>query len=336
MNALNVPFKEKEVDASRQSAVISGSEIGQPMLCALSSDIQNLFNRYKDAVVKVIGIQKGSGDREKLLFGTGFFCSQDGYILTAAMITTEAEDLWVEFHGLSYAATVIGKDPVTSIAVIKLLENPVQFTPILLPEKSHLRQNSEGSIVISLGCAFAMEPSPTLGLITGKNIVFGDRVFAITYLRSSIGIYGGESGAPVFGDNGDLCGILVASIPELRSSFILPGNALARIFRDIVDQKNVKYCTAGFSVRGKMSESGRKEVVISEIDTKKIRYQGSEILQIGDVVAVLDAQKIVNESDIADILFFKKPNDTLNLQVIRDKKTVTITIILDEKIYCGN
>jgi S1-C subfamily serine protease len=178
-----------------------------------------------------------------------------------------------------------------------------------------------------------MDPEPRFGLVTGQNIVFGDRVFATTYLRSNIPIYGGESGSPVLDADGNLCGLLIASIPELQSSFIIPERALVRIVRDIIEQKNVKYCAAGFSVRGKMAEGGGKEVTISEIDEKKVRYEGTEVLQIGDTIQFIDGQKINEERDIADILFFKRPDDRLNFQVIRNKKTIAVAIKLSEKNY---
>jgi serine protease Do len=302
-------------------------------LRALSRDIQNLWNLRKNSVVKIMGIKKGDHSRENLLFGTGFFADGEGNILTAATIAIEAENLWIEYGGLSYAATIVGKDSTTNLAVIKLLKKPESFTPISLGEMSPRRTQPEGSLVISIGCALGMEPAPTMGLITGKNIVFGDRVFATTYLRSDIAICGGESGAPVFYGDGSLCGILIASLPELRSSFIIPERALGHIFNGIVNDNTLKYCTAGFSARGQMSETGKKEIAISSIDGAKISYGEKEILKIGDIVKKIDGQEITNESDIADILFFKRPNDSLNMDILRGWEALQISIILGEKNF---
>jgi S1-C subfamily serine protease len=308
-------------------------ESSMSTLCALSADIQSLWNRQKDAVVKVMGSKKGNNISESLLFGTGFFADPEGNILTTATIVTEAENLWVEYQGLSYTATVVGKDPATNIAVINLLKKPEYFTSIPLPEAPHFSTAPEGCIVIAIACVLGMEPAPLWDLITGKNIIFGGRVFATTYLRTGIGMCGGESGAPVFNADGSLCGILIASLPELHSSFIIPRGALTRIFGDIVNRKSVTYCSAGFSARGRMAEAGGKEVVVSAIDAQKIRYSGTETLQLGDIIAKIDAQNIVSESDIADILFFKYPNDILNIQVVRGGKAVHVAILLSEKTF---
>ncbi|MDR2812598.1 MAG: S1C family serine protease [Puniceicoccales bacterium] len=310
-------------------------ECSTSLLCALSADIQHLWNRRRDSVVKVMGTKKGNDGSENLLFGTGFFADWEGNVLTTATIVTEAENLWVEYQELSYAAIIVGKDPVTNIAVISLLKKPEHFVPILLPEchTATAEITAEGSIVVAISCALGMEPAPIGGLITGKNIIWGSRVFATTYLRSDIGMCGGESGAPVFNSDGSLCGTLIASLPELHSSFIIPKHALARIFKDIVQHKNVSYCAAGFSARGQISEAGGKEVVISAIDAQKIRYSGMETLQLGDIIIKIDAQNIVHESDIADILFFKNPEDILHIQVIRNGKTFQIAIVLSEKTF---
>jgi serine protease DegQ len=332
-NATVIPQPHESVAAidNSNSKPLSSIEYQAPTLCALSADIQNLWNLHKDVVVKVMGNKKDSRERENLLFGTGFFADGEGNILTTATITTEAENLWVEYRGLSYAATVIGKDPVTNIAVIRTLKKPQQFTFISLEQSSC--DISEGSLVVSIGCVLGMEPTPELGLITGKNIAFGDRIFAITYLRSNIAIIGGESGAPVLSSDGRLCGILIASLPELHSSFIIPQWALARLFSDIIHNKSVKYCSAGFSVRGNMSETREKEVIISAIDEQKIKYNDTEVLQMGDIIVSVEAQKIRNESDIADILFSKKPKDILMVQIMRNQKMLQVAIMLGEKTF---
>jgi serine protease Do len=301
-------------------------------LGALSADIQKLWLAQKDAVVKVMGVKKSSDGQENLLFGTGFFADQDAHVLTTATIATDAETLWIEYGGLSYAATVIGKDPVTNIAVVHPLKKPEQFQAVAWP-KTPAAAAETGSIIVSIGSAFGMEPAPTLGLVAGKNIVFGDRIFVTTYLRSNIAIHGGESGAPILSSSGNLCGMLIASLPELHASFSIPVRALERIFKDLISNKTVKYCAAGFSVRGKMSDEAAKEIMISAIDRGKIRYIGSETLEIGDVIRKIDGQKIVNENDIADILFFKNPNDRLDIQVTRCKKPLQVAITLSEKNF---
>jgi serine protease Do len=334
VSALDIS-RPNELESIDKGIVLSCSnpESSLATLHALSTDIQSLWNRQKDVVVKVMGSKKGNNGSESLLFGTGFFADPEDHIITTATIATEAEKLWVEYQGLSYAAIVVGKDPVTNIAVINLLKKPEHFTPILLPENPCFTATPEGSIVIAIGCVLGMEPAPLWGLITGKNIVFGGRVFATTYLRTAISMCGGESGAPVLNADGSLCGILIASLPELHSSFIIPEHALTRIFNDIVKRKSVPYCSAGFSVRGQMTELGGKEVIISAIDAQKIKYGGTEMLQLGDIITKIDAQNIANESDIADILFFKYPGETINIQVIRNGKTVPIAILLGEKIF---
>jgi serine protease Do len=301
-------------------------------LRALSADIQRLWLAQKDAVVKVMGIKKSSDGQENLLFGTGFFADSNGHVLTTATITAEAESLWIEYGGLSYAATVVGKDPVTNVAVIQLLKKPESFRAVSWPPDAS-GAVAEGSVIVSIGSAFAMEPAPTLGLVTGKNIALGDRVFVTTYLRSDIAIHGGESGAPVFNAGGGLCGMLIASLPELQASFTLPVRASERIFRDIISNKSAKYCAAGFSARGGISDAAAKEVTISAIDKEKIKYIGGEMLEVGDVIQAMDGQKIVNESDIADILFFKKPGDRLDMQVLRHRKLLCVAIALSEKKF---
>jgi S1-C subfamily serine protease len=178
-----------------------------------------------------------------------------------------------------------------------------------------------------------MDPAPTLGLITGKDLTFGDHLFATTYLRSNISIYSGESGAPVFDSNGRLCGVLIASVPELHSSFIIPTVALGRVFNDIIQHKSVQYSSAGFRARNQpTAEFGKTQMIISAIQTSTIQYQGTETLQIGDVLLKIEDKTITNERDIADVLFFKKPKEHCRIEVLRHKKTILVELVLGEKI----
>jgi S1-C subfamily serine protease len=321
------------------SVVSSGSGVSatiQTTLSIISNDIQAIWDTKKDAVVQVMGNTKDGHNQNKLLLGTGFFVDADGHILTTATITMEAENLWVDYLGLSYAAKLIGKDSVTNLAVIELLKKPERFQHITLQKFSSYERSRCGTLVIFIGCALGFAPAPNFGIISGENIIFGNRVFIASYLRSNIEICGGESGAPVFDTSGNLCGVLIASLPELHSSFIIPSCALERIFRELLANAAIKYSSARFCVRGQISISGKKEIVVSSLPEgigEKNSTVDGDYLKIGDVIQKIDGITIRDESDIANSLFFKNPGETVTLTILRDNQnTKEISITLTEKI----
>jgi S1-C subfamily serine protease len=155
-------------------------------------------------------------------------------------------------------------------------------------------------------------------------------------LRSNIEICGGESGAPVFDSCGNLCGVLIASLPKLHSSFIIPSCALERIFSELLANATVKYSSARFCARGQISISGKKEIIVSSlpegIDGEKSSTGSGDYLRVGDIIQKIDGVTIQEESDIANSLFFKKPGETITLTVLRDNQSrKEISIKLTEK-----
>ncbi|MDR1366723.1 MAG: S1C family serine protease [Puniceicoccales bacterium] len=329
--ALRIGSQEKEKGHISYPATTVSPNTVSTTLSLISGDIQAIWNAKKDAVVQVMGNTKDEHGQNKLLLGTGFFVDADGHILTTATITTEAENLWIDYEGLSYAAKLIGKDPITNLAVIELLKKPEHFQHIALQKFSSYECSQCGELVVFIGCALGFPPAPNFGIILGENITFGNRVFIVSYLRSNIEICGGESGAPVFDSFGNLCGVLIASLPEVHSSFIIPSCILERIFQALLVNGTVKYSSAGFSVRSQMSIAGKREIIISSLREGTTKDSTDDYLKIGDVILKIDGIDIQEEKDIANLLFFKKPDETVTLTVLRGNQIIEIPIMLAEK-----
>ncbi|MDR0418234.1 MAG: S1C family serine protease [Puniceicoccales bacterium] len=322
--------QEEEDRILHPTTTISSNTVPE-MLSLISKDVQAIWNARKNAVVQVKGNTKDEHGQNKLLSGTGFFVDANGHVLTTAAIAAEAENLWVDYNGLSYTAIVIGKDLTTNLAIIKLLKKPEHFQHIALQKFSSYECSQCGELVVFIGCVLGFPPAPNFGIVLGENITLGNRVFIVSYLRSNIEICGGESGAPVFDSLGNLCGVLIASLPEARSSFIIPSCILERIFQALLMNGTVKYSSAGFSVRSQMAISGKREIIISSLRERTPKDSTKDYLKIGDVISKIDGIDIREEKDIANLLFFRKPNETITLTVWRNNRTIEIPITLTEK-----
>ena len=308
---------QNAVNVSKTSADAGKSTLrGLSLLPQLSAEIQTIFEKNKNAVVKVMSAQ--SGTDAPILYGTGFFIDSLGRVLTTATIAPAGNNLWVELNDISYSAQLLGTDPVTNLAVIELTRQPVQFQAIDLGKFDAYSSSAIGEFVIAIGSTLGMSPSPRLGTITGNDLTYGDHVFAATYLRSDLEIYGGESGSPVFDSAGNLCGILIASLPEIHSSFIIPRCMLARIAESLKNKQPVIYASGGFNVQGQVSSIGAKEIAISSAPAS---IPGQEKLQKGDILVSIDGKPIRSERDIANLLFFKHPDTEISITVRRAQNT---------------
>ena len=295
----------------------------------VSQNIQQIFAQKRKSAVKVVGVHTEGENKKSFLFGSGFFTDPSGYILTTATVVQGVSQIWVEYQGISYACNVIGFDTVSNLAVLKTTELPNHFQFISIPHYSKYFSPMIGEILVSIGSTSGMEPSPSMGIVSGKHITFGERVFTSTYLRTSLPIFGGESGSVVLSSDGKICGILIASIPEMQSSFVIPICAVSKIYRSLITTHKMVYCSAGFNAVEKFNETGDKQMTISSV------VEGSDAskagILVGDVIVSIDSQPISSANQIADILFFKSPGDTIEVQVCHNKAKITKTVKLSSK-----
>lgn len=289
-------------------------------LSTVSGDIQSIFEQHRDCVVKVLGTRDDS-ENAPLVYGTGFFIDSKGHVLTTATVVSEATQLWVQSGEISYAATLVKQDPRTNLAVLQLKTVPKEVRFITLPAEQKVPVRRPGELCVAISSTKGMPVEPKLGMITGRDLVYGDNILGLGYFRSSLEICGGESGSPVFDSRAVFCGIMIAALPDIRASFIIPAEALQRVTDRLCAGFDVDYATAGFCVQGQMSADGQKELVISSSDCPN--------LKIGDKIRTIDGAAIRDESDIADILFFKSPGNHITITADRQETgSVTAEFVL--------
>jgi S1-C subfamily serine protease len=168
-----------------------------------------------------------------------------------------------------------------------------------------------------------MDPLPEVGVVTGKNISYSDNVFLTTYLRTNLAFCGGESGSPVFEADGNLAGMMVASLPEMASSFILPKRALSKIFDAIVADCSMRHKKIGIEVQSKYKFNSGQEIAISKV------IQGSEAdragLRAGDVLLRVGDFDVHYREDLHNAVFFCD-GDGVEISVLRDGNELSFSV----------
>lgn len=300
--------------------------------------IKDVFNKHKFAVVRVISIAnqtvdsaKESDQKQQVMSGTGFFVSDRAYIITSASLVHNANNIWVEHHGLTYSAECIGLDKSTNIAVIRILQIPEKFNFVDI--FSNVNEHSLpaiGEFAVFVGCKFELDPSADFGIISGKNITYGDRAFVTTYLRSTLSFVGGESGSPVFNVNGDLIGVMIAALPEINSSFILPKRALGRIYNDIVSVGKVNYGSIGIEIHAEYKLGVGQQIIVSRVTADSSASRCG--LQAGDILLKMGNFEIKHREDVHNALFFSKPLSDMDISVMRNDKCKNLKCTIDPSL----
>lgn len=292
----------------------------------IENSVKRIFNDKKSAIVRVVcSYNENVPQNKQVLAGTGFLVSSQGHILTTSSIAKGAESIRVDYYGMSYPAECIGYDSSTNVAVLKLLQSPINCTTIDISEDDISKLTPIGSVVVFVGCKFGMDPSPDLGLITGKNISYSDHSFLTTYLRTTLSFSGGESGAPVFDINGDFCGMMIASLPEMNASFILPRRALSKIFNDITTNGMSKHCKLGIEVHPEHILGQRQVLVVSNVISGSTAASAGIVP--GDIIQRINDTTITYKEDLYNALFFAKTNQPLDIEIVRTGESIHLSIM---------
>ncbi len=295
---------------------------------ALQRRVVDLFDQNSKAVVRVMAAVEEMDENGEIhvarRVGTGFFISRDGHVVTNASIAIQAIRTWVEHDGVEYAADAIGHDPETNFSLLKLMSLPPTFTHLSMTGNSDLPP--VGSFVIAMGCPLEFSPSPTLGLVTGHESSFSQRVFPVSYARINIPAHPGEGGSPVIDLSGRLVGMMVASLPEVNSSYVLPAKAMVRVRDDLLFSGKVEYGWVGFELEERRDRHLGRHIVVERVFEETPAEQagilpGDRLVRMGDT-------PVTRADDVRNANFHHRVGDYMAIRVKRDGETHDFSVRL--------
>lgn len=272
-------------------------------------------------MVRIIAIRQQDNQRPILQVGTGFFISPQGHILTNANILEGASEIYIEYKAQTYFAKKIGEDEQTNMAILQTEIDPYFFDHIHLTDSPE--NLSIGSFLVAITCKMGLDPGPSYGLLNGSHLYYGDQSLATTHIRSDIPSDGGEGGSPVFDINGHFVGMMVISLIDIRSSFILPAKAIMRIKEDILYKGVVEYGYLGIRIDDEVSLHPGQPLLIAKIMPDS-PAQKAGILP-NDVLLYINGVKMNHLADLHNVSFFARPGSFLNIEVYRKGKIIAFS-----------
>ena len=148
--------------------------------------------------------------RQSSALGSGFIIDEKGIVITNNHVIQDAEDIVVRVDGdKEYKATIIGQDPLSDIAVLKI-ESKEKFTPVKFGNSDKARI---GDWVIAIGNPFGLGGTVTSGIISARNRSIGLSRYE-DFIQTDASINSGNSGGPLFDMNGDVVGINTAILGQ--------------------------------------------------------------------------------------------------------------------------
>jgi serine protease Do len=268
--------------------------------------------------------------------GSGFILNAEGYILTNHHVIKDATDIRVKLADeREYAAKVVGKDPLTDVALIKLSAPPRDLPTVVLGDSDALRQ---GDFVLALGSPFGLSGTATLGIVSAKHRPgFGTGSPYDDFLQTDAAINPGNSGGPLFNMRGEVVGINTAIIaPQLGSGigFAVPISLAKALLPQLQSGGKVVRGYIGVSLSELTPDlalafglpAGTKGALVHQVVPRTPAEKAG--LEPGDIITSLDGKVIESSAALSRGVALVPPGKGLKLGLTRkgSQKSVSLTV----------
>lgn len=278
----------------------------------------------------------GGSPRAMIGTGSGVIISPDGYIITNNHVIDNATQLEVTLNNnKTYEAQLIGTDPKTDIALIKIEgEDDLPFVPFADSNGVKI-----GEWVLAVGNPFNLTSTVTAGIVSAKARDLNEfDSNPQSFIQTDAAVNRGNSGGALVNTQGQLIGINTAITSETGSyvgySFAVPSNTARKVVEDIMEYGNVQRGILGIqggsldSERAKMYGVDETEgVYVAGIEKGSGADKGG--IKEGDIIKKIDGYKITKFADLAGYLGSKRPNDIVDVTILRDgdSKVIPVTLV---------
>ncbi|MBK6861222.1 MAG: Do family serine endopeptidase [Saprospiraceae bacterium] len=278
---------------------------------------------------------------KELSTGSGVIISPDGYIITNNHVVENAEKIQVLLNdNREYEAKLIGTDPTTDIALIKIEDSSLPYIEFGNSDSSEI-----GEWVLAVGNPFRLQSTVTAGIISAKarniNILNNQQYRIESFIQTDAAVNPGNSGGALVNTNGDLIGINTAIMSQTGRyegySFSIPSNLVKKVFSDLKEFGTV--------------QRGLLGVVIEEVNNERAKLYGlthvggvfisnttrdgaADIagLKPEDIILELNNRTIKSVPELQEIIGRLRPGSKIQIKYWRNNQTNTVEAILKNQV----
>jgi Do/DeqQ family serine protease len=271
--------------------------------------------------------------------GSGVILTQDGYIVTNNHVIDNADKVEVTLNNnKTYEARVIGTDPSTDLAVLKIEETGL---PMLKYGDSDALQIGEW--VLAVGNPFNLTSTVTAGIVSAKGRslnLLNDKFRIESFIQTDAAVNPGNSGGALINESAELVGVNTAIASQTGSyagySFAVPSRIVRKVVDDLINYGSVQRGFLGVMIQDVNAELAKKEklnvsqgVFISEVNEGSAAQESG--LEKGDVIQKIDNISVNSASELQEQIGRHRPGDKVNVTVIRKNQPKTIVVTLKNK-----
>jgi serine protease Do len=278
------------------------------------------------------GGQEGGGNVPFRGLGSGFVVSADGVVLTNAHVVRDAKEVTVKLSDRrEFRAKVLGSDPATDVAVLKLDARDLPTVTLGDP-----KQLEVGDYVLAIGAPYGLEQSATQGIVSAKGRSLPGDSF-VPFIQTDAAVNPGNSGGPLFDANGRVVGINAQIYSQSGGfqglAFAIPIDVALKVKDQILAHGRVDHARLGVTVQDlsqALAESfglPRPDGALVASVTPGSAAEKAE-LKPGDVITQIDGEPVRTAGDVSARVGTARPGDKLRLSVWRDKASRQVDVKL--------
>ena len=292
----------------------------QPAARAEQLDAAQIYQGANKGVVEItVSVPGGQAQ------GSGFVYDPKGDIVTNDHVVDSASSISVAFaDGSSYPATLVGNDPSTDLAVIKVNAPSSKLQPLTLGDSTQL---SVGDAVVAIGSPFGLEETLTSGIVSALHReMTSPNGFAIANsIQTDAAINHGNSGGPLLDSSGHVVGINTQIKSDSGGNegvgFAIPSATVRSVVSQILQTGQAEHAYLGVQLDSTASNARLSSVVAGT-------PAAAAGLRAGDVITGIAGQRISSMNDVQSAIASKRPGDKISLTYQRNGQSHTVKLTL--------
>lgn len=268
--------------------------------------------------------------------GSGVIISADGYIVTNNHVVEDAKEIEVTLNDKrSFKAKVVGTDPSTDLALIKIDAKDLPTVPFGNSDALKV-----GEWVLAVGNPFNLTSTVTAGIVSAKarNIgIINNQMSIESFIQTDAAINPGNSGGALVNTDGQLIGINAAIASQTGSyegyGFAIPASIVQKVVVDLREHGTVQRALLGVSI-GDITDKLAKEKDLKTLEgafVSELTKDGAAEkagIKAGDVITAIDGVKVSSSAELQEQVGRHRPGDKIKVSVLRGDKTQSINVEL--------
>jgi S1-C subfamily serine protease len=350
------------------TTVVASTTAAPPARLAPASgdamSVNEIYERAASGVVRINATSNSTsgsvdpfgGSQQGSALGSGFVIDKTGHIVTNYHVVRDAGEVTVSFSNRdTVKAEVVGSDPSTDLAVLRVSTAASALTPLPLGNSDAVRV---GDAVVAIGNPFGLDRTVTSGIISAlQRLITAPNRFTIDHvIQTDAPINPGNSGGPLINTRGQVIGVNTqietgtgtSASGNVGIGFAVPANTVKDVVAQILRTGRVDHAYLGISgqaVTEDVAETYNLPVkagvlvgsVTSGSGAAKAGVQGGETEVVvagetytlgGDIIVSFDGEKISSIEELRDAISGRKPGDKVTLVIYRDANQTSVTVTL--------